>query len=213
MEINVWVGWPSVSVEKSKKCNDLWQSLGYKTCVLMDGDNRPDLVGSNLPILQYKWDGFPRAANMICKGVPGDVVVLIGDDIFPDKRFKPVDLLDRFLKRFPDTMGVVSPTGDKFGSIENCCIAPWIGRKFIQTAYGGSGPYCEQYFHYYSDAELQCVARKYNCFEKWPDVSQYHDHWQRREEKRPAYLQRALERFSPDQALFEQRKKDGFPNA
>ena len=210
MGIEVWAAWPSISEETSKRCNEAWKEKGYKTMVLMDGDKKPWTIGTDSHILIPVWKGFPYAANTLCQTALGKIVVLIGDDILPDPQ-PAQELAKRFLVLFPDTCGVVSPIGDKYGCINRCCIAPWIGRRFIQLAYQGKGPYHTGYYHYFSDEELQQYAIKKKAFHQWSDVSQYHNHWQRRNEQRPPHLLKAKSRWKEDKQLFEKRKKEGFP--
>jgi len=191
-----------------------WHDMGYKVAVLVN----PPFTHSDLPeadrvIVQEAWLGFPIAVNILCREVPGDVVAVVGDDVLPDPRRKAPEIRKLFLDSFPDTFGVIQPSGDVYGLSDICAVSPWIGRKFIEESYGGRGPYHEGYFHYFSDHELQVVAEMMKVFKQWPDVVQFHDHWQRRKERRPAHLLPAKSLHGTDAKLFDSRKLKGFPMA
>jgi len=208
----VWVVWPTVHIEQSKKMVKLWKAKGYKTAVLVNTPQDPKEIGADLGIIQAEWKGFPTAVNVLCHSVPGDVVVVVGDDIFPSEEHTAQELRERFLERFPDMNGVIQPTGDHFGSIDTCAVSPWIGREFIESSYEGRGPFFSGYFHYFSDHELQMLAVKENCFAQWKDVSQFHDHWQREKgARRPEHLNKAGEKWMKDKKTFEMRQRRGFP--
>jgi hypothetical protein len=190
----------------------MWSEMGYKTCVYIDKEGEIPVEADRVMVAKGEWRGFPHAMNLLCREVPGDVVVCIGDDIRPAPNFTPQSIVAEFLEHFPDTFGVMQPTGDVFGSSEEVCVAPWIGRKFIEEAYHGMGPYNEGYFHYFCDAELQEVATKLGAFYQRSDLYQYHDHWQRDPEaNRPLHLMEAKDKWKANRDLFEDRKKNGFP--
>jgi hypothetical protein len=191
-----------------------WKLLGYQTAVLVNDPLGVDCgIGADRILVQSKWKGFPVAANLLCHHLPADIVVVVGDDIYPDTSTDAYSIGDTFLKRFPDLFGVMQPTGDDFASTSLCAVSPWIGRAFIKKAYGGTGPYCEEYFHYFSDEELQKVASTMGVFQQRPDLAQFHDHWQRRGEQRPPHLSQAFKMWRRDKIIFTHRKRDGFPGA
>jgi len=139
MTEDVWAVWPSANPKLADACAKLWNEAGYKTAVLIDrGSEVPQ--NPNRVILGGDWKGFPDAINRLCREVPGDVVVCIGDDIQPPQEATPQEVRAAFLETFPDSFGVMQPTGDRFGSIDLCCPCPWVGRKFIEEAYEGQGP-------------------------------------------------------------------------
>ena len=206
----IWAVWPSANPDLADKCAELWNAAGYKTAVLIDrGAAVPQVP--NRTLLSPTWKGYSHAMNRLCREVSGDVVVCISDDIHPSKEETPDEIRRKFLERFPDTFGVMQPTGDKFGSIDICCPCPWVGRAFINEAYGGNGPYNIDYFHYYSDKEIMDVAILMGAFQARNDLTQYHDHWQRCKQKRPKHLQHALERWNADKKLCEVREAAGYP--
>ena len=214
MKPDVWVVWPTIHKDESIEMIGAWAYLGYKTALLVNPPfTNNDFPMADIVIVQEKWQGFPVAVNVLCKFVPGNIIVCGGDDLYPDPYHTAEEIGEQFLKRFPDTFGVMQPIGDKFGWTHKCAVSPWIGRKFIEEAYDGNGPYRIEYFHYFSDQELQEYAIKMNAFEQREDLIQYHDHWQRKENpKRPEYLMKAGELHPRDKKIFEERKKKGFPN-
>jgi len=137
---------------------------------------------------------------------------VIGDDIFPDPSRTAQEIGEEMVQRFPDLYGVMQPIGDVYGLTHKCAVSPWIGRRFIETAYGGEGPYWPGYYHYFADHELQLAAESLGAFHQREDLVQYHDHWQRKEGvRRPVYLQRAKREHRKDQRLCKERKQEGFP--
>lgn len=211
---DIYVVWPTVSPEKSRPMIAEWHKKGYKVAILV---NLPlqhgDLPEAEIVVVQEEWKGFPVAVNILCREVPGDIVVVVGDDVYPEPEKTAQEIGQEFLQRFPDLFCVMQPTGDFYGSINQCAVSPWIGRKFIQEAYGGKGPYWEEYYHYFSDQELQEYSIKMKAFQQRPDLSQYHDHWGRQENvKRPKHLRKAKQLWRKDKTLFEQRKAAGFPS-
>jgi len=214
MKPDVWVVWPTVHLEQSNKMIDIWHSFKYKIALLVNPPfTNQDFSEADIVVVQKKWLGFPTAINILCNVVPGNIVVVAGDDLYPDPNHLAEEIGSEFLERFPNTFGVMQPTGDKFGSYDKCAVSPWIGRSFIEKAYEGKGPYREEYFHYFSDQELQEYAIKMWAFEQRSDLIQYHDHWQRKEnQKRPGHLIQAGVKWAKDKKIFQQRQQEGFPN-
>ncbi len=210
MTTEVWAVWPSAKPKEAEANALRWKAARYKTAVLID--NRKYIPKNfDKVIVGYEWGGYPNAVNQLCKEVNADIIIDAADDIYPSTI--PVEeLAERFRKRFPDLFGIVQPTGDNYGEHGSCCQSPWIGRKYIREAYQGFGPYWLGYFHFFSDAELRDAAILLEAFDEWPDVVQYHDHWQRRKgEKRPPHLMEAKKQWKFDQSIYTKRKKLGFP--
>ena len=177
----VWAVWPTVHPELSDKMAQVWQEQGYRVAVLVNPPHgEVDVPHADKVVVQYQWGGFPCAVNRLCEEVPGNIVVVVGDDVYPDPHQTASEIGMDFLERFPDTFGVMQPCGDKFGSWDKCAVSPWIGRAFIEKVYDGAGPYWDEYFHYFSDEELQKVAMKLGAFQQREDLTQFHDHWQRK---------------------------------
>ena len=210
MPPEIWAIWPSANPELADAAAKLWKEAGYKTAVLIDkGVEAPQ--EPHRTIIGGEWKGFPDAINRLCREVPGEVVVCIGDDIHPPQEETPAVIYDKFRERFPDWFGVMQPTGDRFGSIDLCCPCPWVGRRFIEEAYKGKGPYWPGYFHYFSDQEIQDAAILLGAFQQRSDLTQYHDHWQRDRGKRPVHLGEALKHHRKDKVLYAIRKRANFP--
>jgi len=214
VSVDVWAAWPTISPMLSRPQVEKWRELGYKVAVLVNPPFGPeDFERADMVIVQEEWTGFPVAANVLCLEAPGDVVVIVGTDIDPDTSRTAQELGGRFLERFPDLCGVIQPTGDEYGEVQSCAVSPWIGRGFIEKAYGGRGPYWPGYFHYFCDRELQAKAQAMGAFEQWPQVIQYHRHWQREAQpRRPRHLRTAKRLHSRDRAIFESRQAEGFPD-
>ena len=212
--IDVWVVWPTVNIERSKELMGFWREQGYKIAILVNPPHtNTDLIEAQRVVVQPEWQGFPVAANILCNVTPGDIVVVVGDDIYPDMDHTAQEIAEDFVKQFPGLNGVMQPIGDDFGWTHKCAVSPWLGRAFIKTAYGGSGPFRGEYFHYFSDQELQEYAIKQGVFQQRKDLTQYHDHWQRGENpRRPAYLEEANNRHAVDQRTFKKRLIKGFPD-
>jgi hypothetical protein len=212
--IDIYVVWPTVNIDKTKDMIGLWKEFGYKVSILLNPPHKnTDLLEADRVIVQNEWKGFTTAANILCKETPGDIIVVAGDDLYPDPNHTAQEIGEDFIKRFPDLNGLMQPIGDKYGCTHKCAVSPWIGRKFIETAYNGKGPYWEEYYHYFSDEELQSYATKMRVFQQREDLIQYHDHWQRKENaKRPPYLMKAKSLWAQNKKLFEERLAKGFPN-
>lgn len=109
----------------------------------------------------------------------------------------------------------MQPAGDRYGAIETktACVSPWIGREFREKVYAGRGPFHEGYRHIYADAELMAVAERLGCLWWRSDLTQYHDHYARRGERRPKHLQHVIDEVVEQQALFDERMAAGWPGA
>lgn len=213
MQPSVWAVWPTVHFARSRAMVKKWHAQGYKVAILVNPPFPTAMLGADKIITQKEWRGFPTAANMLCHGVPGDVIAVVGDDVYPDPNKTAQEIGADFVKKFPDLFGVMQPTGDAFASVNTCAVSPWVGRKFITDAYAGRGPYCSDYFHYFTDYELQLVATKLGAFYQRKDIVQFHDHWQREVEPvRPPHLTKAYIHWRDDERIFKNRKSIGFPN-
>jgi len=211
--VEVWAVWPTIHISKTNLMIRIWQERGYKVAVLVNPPHdHMDFPEADRVIVQAAWRGFPVAANILCREAPGDVVAVVGDDVYPDPHATAQEIGEWFEEKFPDGNGVMQPTGDVFGWTHKCAVSPWIGRTFIQKAYTNRGPYWEGYFHYFSDQELQEYATEMGVFVQREDLTQFHDHWQRKENpKRPEHLMEAGTKHSVDKLLFDKRKKEGWP--
>lgn len=119
-----------------------------------------------------------------------------------------------------DTFGIMQPTGDLYSGnketkapdILHSAGSPWMGRKWIETAYQGKGPLCEEYFHYFPDLELQMVAIKLGVFWQAEEFAQVHLHWSREKGgKLPDYMQPSYLRYDDDKITYHDRLANRFP--
>jgi hypothetical protein len=211
-----WVVWPTAAPSIAAKTCRRWQDRGYHVCLLAEEPGCLQATGADKVLYQDKWEGFGKAANRLCREVPGAVVVVAGDDVLPHPQCSGSEIADQFLRAFQDTFGVMQPTGDAYGGYMAACISPWIGRAFIERSYGGKGPYCEEYHHCYSDKELQDVAAALGCFKQEPALVQKHEHWGRSKNIWPGQLphhKRIGDKLLDDKHLFGRRKAAGFPGS
>lgn len=130
------------------------------------------------------------------------------------------------------TFGVMQPTGDRWGDspsarltygeergaiLDRIAGSPWLGREWCERAYLGNGPMWDGYHHLYADEELQEVAVKLGVFWQRRDLVQYHDHPGRT--NAAAYHEGHLaaintpESWAQHSAMFEDRKRKGFPGS
>jgi len=210
--IDVWAVWPTISPERSRFMIEEWKEFGCKVAILINPPHdHSELLKADMVIGQYQWEGFPVAANILCREVPGDIVAVVGDDVYPDQDNTAQEVGEEFLQTFPDLNGVMQPIGDKFAWTHKCAVSPWIGRGFIEKAYEGNGPFWPEYFHYFSDQELQEYAIQLGLFQQREDLTQFHDHWQRKGKNRPQHLKKAERMWKKDKKIFDSRKELKFP--
>lgn len=206
--VKVLVAWPTIDEAIANKTAGKWKERGYDTAVLVEG-NYTLQRNINHYIAGHEWKGFPHAANELCCQfhLLYDIIVVGGDDLFPDTNFTAQEIGNQFLSYFNGTLGLMHPTGDRYGCVDIASVCPWIGANYIKLG----GPYFEGYYHYYCDAELQDVATQRGLFWQRPDLSQYHDHWGRTGQQRPKHLMTANSCHAADKATYEARKAQSFP--
>ena len=148
--------------------------------------------------------------------MPGSCPIIVGggDDLFPDPSLRAEAIAEQFLERFPDTMGVMQPTGDGFEATASICGSPWIGRAWMSRMYGGAGGLCEAYAQQYADEELYWVARCAGRLQLRPDLTQRHEHFRRAGRAAPTYwIESAAANEAGDCKAFIERSGAGFPGA
>jgi len=235
--IDVWYAIPTADVEKARKCFEAWRDMGYRTAALMDIGTNPEktMCGSDFVDFPAVYDGYPWAVNRLCEklinrqgiaGRPASIVVTGGDDIFPDPNKRAQEIAAEFLEHFPDTFGVMQPTGDRQGymadtrtvAAERICGSPWMGAEFIRRMNGGSGPFWQGYYHFECDVEMKEVAEARGILWQRPDLTQEHRHWSyhlkgKPRGHRPEYLNRAheLARYAAGQVA--ERRLAGWPGS
>jgi glycosyltransferase involved in cell wall biosynthesis len=210
--MDIWVLFPSCNLVRAKRCANLWQTKGYKVGVFLDkgASIKADLVVTG----EYK--GYYNAINHLCSVIPSkpDIVVAIGDDMEPDKQ-KPQEIAKLFYEKFPDGFGVMQPMGDELQKDKKLAGSPWIGRGWIERAYGGGGPCPDYYTHFYGDQELWEVADKMGVLWANESLTHYHHHWARKggPTKTDYQEEHSKTHWEKDNATFIHRQAAGFPGS
>lgn len=230
--IEPWLCFPTANISQCVVNMQKWREMGYRTAIHVnqgDAEEANEKLNTDLLYVGSEhFEGYYKSCAILVKAVfrqfDTDIVVVAGDDMWPDPSKGAHEIGAEFVDRFPDTFGVMQPIGDRFPrTIHEICGSPWIGRDFATRMYGGDGPWCLEYFHFYGDQELRDVALGMDVLWQRKDLSQYHDHWTRRrvasgcgqpsKSRRPAYLEKSQSRWGADQDLYKQRKADGFPGS
>lgn len=236
--MSVW--WTVPSARPNGGTAQVWKDAGYKVALWRtDGAEIPaaDLV------LRGAYPGYYAACNAIIRYVLAEdkkcnFVVCGGDDTTPDPNLSPYRIAEQCEEHFtcaPDlpgtcstcrTFGCMQPTGDDWSDsqgrmIERIAGSPWIGRSFAERAYGGRGPWHEEYYHMGGDEELWYVAQKLGVYWMRPDLTHYHNHWGRPKpgethgntDNMPAFLRKAntSEEWTRYKSLLAARQRAGFP--
>jgi len=218
MMSRVWVTIPSARPNGGTL--KLWKQRGYMLAVFRN-------PGQALPFADIQivgdYKGYPAAVNHLIRTVATQVsdatwFVIGGDDVDPDPNRNPDDVAEECEKYFGGTFGVMQPTGDRWCidkhgtcSSERVCDTAWIGRDFALRMYGGRGPLCEEYFHFFCDEELHEVAQLLGVLWHRSDIFQHHHHWMREGKRRPQHLHPARLNWAKAKELFNDRKARGFP--
>lgn len=219
--MSVWYAIPTaMPTVEAERTLQLWRNMGYRLALYCDVP-RKDLKCDLQLYGDYR--GYPKAVNRLCREILNqypdtNVIVTGGDDIDPDPRHSPELIETEFLTHFRGTFGVMQPTGDRWMvnsqglcAAERVCESPWMGREFIQKAYQGTGPYCEEYYHFFADEELHDVAIKLGILWNRSDLVHHHHHWSREGRPRPSYLAPAKLNWDQARELFRARQLQGFP--
>lgn len=231
--MSVWFVAPSARpVAEVNARMDKWIAQGYRVLIQRDpGARHSDF--SRIAVFIREYRGYAEAVNFMAAYVLAhspscDWIVAAGDDTDPDPTKRADEIARECSDHFRNlhiaaTFGVMQPTGDPWSDhqgriIERIAGSPWLGREWCRRAYGGKGPLWPEYTHCFADEELQLVAQRYGVFWQRPDLSQHHDNWARARGNpadRPAFLDEANspEHWRKYQALFNQRKADGFPGS
>lgn len=215
MSLDVWYAIPSACPEAARKNLPLWKDMGYKVAVLQDRI-RFDLPCADL--IATPWDhyrGWPQSVNhLIQNHIPASVQIVVtgGDDMRPDPKVTAQEAAQLFLHHFPDTFGVMQPTGDDFPGTNLICGSPWLGRSLIQRLNRGTGPLWSQYIHFFADEELHNVAKSLGILRNEPSLCQYHDHWTRKNQGADEVHSILNGFWASDKSVHEFRKRNGYPN-
>jgi hypothetical protein len=187
----VWFAIPSASPERCRRVLPRWREMGYKVAVLQNFERGE--IPADIAVWSDTYPGWPGSINQLCASVvppTAQIVVSGGDDMLPDPDHSAGELAEQFLARFPDGFGVMQPHGDDFLGARTFCGSPWLGRGWIERAYGGQGPMPAQYRHNWADNELYWVARCLGSLWERPDLSQRHEHFSRTGDAAPEYWTR-----------------------
>lgn len=202
---DVWFAIPSANAPLCGRTFGLWKARGYRTAVLIDGDT-PIPDNADHVIRTPDYHGWSWAVNQLCRTLDCDFMVTGGDDHEPADAC-PSAVAAQCTLRFGGTYGVMQPTGDRYGRIDEVCPSPWIGRAFARKF----GPLHEGYVGFFSDEELACVAEREKVLWRRPDLSQYHRHFAREDAPMADYQRTARKHWKADRDLFQIRKAAGFP--
>lgn len=214
---DVWFAIPSASPERCRRTLPAWRERGYKIAILQNferGDIPADVV-----VWADQYPGWAESINILCRAVvPKDAAIVVsgGDDMLPDPTRSAGEIAAEFLARFKDTpggtFGVMQPTGDGFLGARYFCGSPWLGRRWIDAMYRGTGPMFGGYRHNWADNELYWLAKGLGVLWERPDLSQHHEHFSRTGEEKPEYWVQGVEKHDRDDVqLFIARSWQKFP--
>lgn len=201
----------------------LWRDRGYKVAVFLDPNMVVGAYNADLAFCgENGYLGYPNAVKTLCGAImaawPVEVIVTGGLDIDPDPLHTPQEIASDFVRRFPNTFGVMQPTGDPWmmdqdgtPAAARICGSPWMGREFIRRINQGTGPFWREYYHFYCDEEMKEVTQKLGILWQRPDLTQHHHHWSRERKPRPMHMHKAKAQWGEAKALFHSRREAGFP--
>ncbi len=215
--MNVYVLIPTAQKEHVGDVLAKWRAQGYKIGLFCD----PGFVRVHCDLLiQQRYPGIWKAWNMLAKAAfanDADVVVLAGDDMWPDPHRNAEQIALEYLQRFPSGFGIMQPTGDMQGDLVDgqpnagrICGSPWFGKQWCISGYGGEGPVNGNYTAFYADEELQIIAAGLGKLWQRPDLIQKHLHWSWGHLPKQEYHDRNQKSWEADKALFDRRKAEGF---
>ncbi len=193
-----------------------WLDRGYLTAALIDGD-APEPRNACHLLRVGKYQGYAASINLLTAHVAEtcnpDWFVIGGDDQTPDPVKDAATIAEECSEHFAGTFGVMQPVGDLFGALSNrsAIVSPWFGRDWRRRMYGGKGPLCPEYFHYYEDAEHMWIAHQLGRLWWREDLTHFHDHFSRRGEDIPDHLKDKARHGDISRDLFMMRRSANFP--
>jgi len=223
--MSVWFAVPSArSEDETADVFAAWKAQGYKIALWRDQEPAPAVADMTL-IGEYR--GYPNAVNDLCREIfardPECMWVASGgDDMFPDPNKSADEIAAECTEHFGGTFGVMQPCGDRWFNPERICGSPFMGREFCRRMYGGAtyqkpGPFCELFYHMWSDQEMHEICLKLGILWNRMDLSHYHRHWIRVQQeakqklKTPAHLTKAVTCYESLMPLYKDRERKGFP--
>jgi hypothetical protein len=217
----IWFAIPTANAEQCGTCFGLWKSAGYRTAALANGPAcGKRIANADIVIHEPEYRGWSASINHLAFLIDRFAwLVTGGDDVTPDPTLTADDIGQRATDHFKGTtMGVMQPAGDAWmldaggrNVSHRICWSPWIGREFARNWNGGNGPLCEAYHHFFADEELYEVTRAAVLLWNPTEITHRHEHWTRRGEPRPAYMEAVSQKWVEDSRVFELRKANGFP--
>lgn len=196
-----------------------WRDQGYNVGLFLDPEPPIHMFGADL-VITAKYPGVWKAWNILAKsaiGLGAHVCVLAGDDMDPDPTKSGTEIMEEYIKHFPNLDGVMQPSGDTQGidasglcAAARICGSPWVGQEWIERAYLGRGPVNDDYVAFYADEELLHYATRRGKLWMRPDLTQFHAHWSFGHAPIQDYHQRNQLKWQQDKGLFEFRKAGGF---
>lgn len=209
----VWFAIPSASVERCRDTLPKWREMGYKVAILQNQERGE--IPADVVVWSDHYPGWPGSINQLCASIvprSASIVVSGGDDMLPDPTMTAQQIAAQFHERFPDGFGIMQPIGDEFFGASTFCGSPWLGRGWIERAYGGTGPMPGQYRHNWADNEIFWVARCMDALWLRKDLTQYHKHFSREGAEEPEYWTKNVEGFDRhDMLLYMLRSWQRFP--
>lgn len=213
---------PTADPKKAAENFPRWRAMGYKIAALVDDKKYVGTDEVNAVIHPAEpYAGYPWAIRQILVACPDiNLFVAAADDMHPDPTLRAEQIAEQFFAHFPDGIGVMQPTGDPFmtdaqgrSAAARICGSPWMTRSFAMRLYRGTGPFHPGFQHLWADEDLQNVAIKHGWLWQRGDLTQYHDHYTRRGDKRPSQMVIASTCHRHDEALFRERQAAGFPDS
>jgi hypothetical protein len=198
---------------EAEKVLSKWRAQGYKIALWRDLGDPP--IPCDLA-LSGKYRGYHVAVNVLVHEIlrrdpEATWICTGGDDVDPVANMTAEQIAAECTAHFKGTFGVMQPGGDKWCTPNTFCGSPWMGREFCRRMYGGHGPFSEAYFHMYGDNEMFEVAQKMKILWVREELTHYHHHWQRENQKEPDFLKVADSCYAKLGQLFRERKLAGFP--
>ena len=213
MPPEVWFAIPSASPERCRAHLPAWREMGYRIAILQNHERGE--IPADITVWADEYPGWAASVNLLARHIvprSAGIIVTGGDDMLPDPTVDAGSLGEQFFERFPDGFGVMQPTGDAFMNASEYCGSPWLGRGWIDHAYGGAGPMHDGYRHNWADHELRWVAQGLGALWQRPDLSQHHAHFSRQGGEPPAYWSRRVAAHDEaDVKRFIARRWLGFP--
>lgn len=223
--MSVWYAIPSArEAEEVAPIVTEWKFRGCRVALYRD-PKADDVQGADVNF-HAPYQGYAHAVNTLVRQIlandpEAEWIATGGDDIMPDPHKSADEIARECTIYFGGTLGIMQPTGDRHMedgkgtcAAERVCVSPWLGREWCVRSYGGKGPFCEEYFHFFVDEELHDVATALGLLWHRRDLSQHHKHWMRQSPKqRPEHLKKAAATWAAAKKMFTERKAAGFPGS